>query len=168
MGMLSAALLSAAMSMSLAAPNTQPTAEGLWEKLGTSGQPEAWFRIRQCGGLYQGRIVKIFRKGSEDPSTWRCTKCEGDQKDAPVVGITFIRNMRKHGLTYEDGSILDPRDGAIYSAMMQLSPDGRRLTVRGYLGIPMLGQSEVWHRLPADTTEAGKSPQCSHASSADG
>lgn len=122
----------------------QPTATGLWAKVEPSGKPDAWFRIFKCGGLYKGKIVKIFSKPGEDPSQWRCTECEGDQKDAPVLGLTFIKHMQRHGLTYEDGTILDPRDGSSYSAVMQLSADGQRLTVRGYLGIPLLGQSEVW------------------------
>jgi uncharacterized protein (DUF2147 family) len=159
-GALLGAVLSVVAATSLLAEASGPTAAGLWEKDGESGRPDAWFRIIQCNGRYEGKIVKIFPKPGQDPSQWRCTKCEGEQRDAPVVGITFIKDMERDGLTYEDGTILDPRDGSQYSAVMQLSPDGQRLTVRGYLGIPLLGQSEVWHRIP-DNKQPDKSGSCS-------
>ena len=109
-----------------------------------------------------GQIVKIFpRPGEEDASTFRCTECEGEQKDAPVVGLTLIKGLRREGLDYRDGSILDPRDGSTYNALMELSPDGQTLTVRGYLGIPILGQSEVLHRAPDNTPESGRDWSCS-------
>jgi uncharacterized protein (DUF2147 family) len=123
------------------------------EKVDASGKPEAWFRIVECNGVYEGQIVTIFPKPGEDPSQWRCTKCEGEQKNVPVVGITFIKNMRRNGLVYENGTILDPRDGSVYSARMELSPDGNQLTVRGYLGISLFGKSEVWRRLPDNALE---------------
>src|SRR6516164_3580679 len=135
-----------------AARAQEPTAAGLWEKLGDAGKPEGWFRIAQCEGQFEGKIVKIFPKpGGEDPQQWRCTECEGKQKNAPVLGLTFIKGMRRNGLAYENGTILDPRNGSVYRASMRLSPDGKTLTVRGYLGIPLLGQNEVWRRLPDNT-----------------
>jgi uncharacterized protein (DUF2147 family) len=78
-----------------------------------------------------------------------------------VVGLTLIKGMRKEGLEYRDGTILDPRDGSTYSALMELSPDGQTLTIRGYLGIPILGQSEVLRRAPDNTPESGRDWSCS-------
>jgi uncharacterized protein (DUF2147 family) len=126
----------------------EPSAVGLWEQVDeSSGKAESWFKISERGGVYVGNIVKIFSKPGEDEN-WVCGKCEGAEKGAPVLGLTLIKGMQRNGLTYENGTIMDPRDGSVYRALMKLSPDGQKLEVRGYLGISLFGRSQTWNRLP--------------------
>lgn len=159
-GIVGVALWIAGAITPVTAQQREPSAAGLWEKVDDSGRPEGWFRVSECGVVYEGQIVKMFPKPGEDPSQWRCAKCEGEQKNAPVLGITFIKDMQRKGLRYENGTILDPRNGSVYNAQMELSPDGKQLTVRGYLGISLFGQSQVWRRLPDSASATIKFPSC--------
>ena len=124
----------------------EPTASGLWEK-SEAGKPVVWVLVFERGGTYQGVIAKRFLKPGDDPGAV-CTKCADDRRNEPLLGLTFIRGMKRNGLKYEGGDILDPRDGKVYSANMAVNPDGHTLTLRGYMGFSILGHDEIWNRLP--------------------
>ena len=122
------------------------SAAGVWKQVDEQGKVGALVTISEEGGVYVGRLSKLFLDPGDDPNPI-CTKCPGDRLNQPVLGLIFIEGMKQSELDYEDGTILDPETGDIYHAKMRLSPDGTELNVRGYVGLPILGRTQTWVRV---------------------
>jgi len=151
------ASLMATLAWAAPLPAAEPSVDGMWAQVDEHGQVGGWFLLFEHDGVYEGAIAKMFIKPGENPNPI-CTRCTGDQKNAPSLGLVIIKGMQRKGLVYQNGSILDPRDGQVYHAKLTLSPDGQQLTLRGYLGIELFGQNQVWRRLPNDVIPQDEMP----------
>jgi uncharacterized protein (DUF2147 family) len=141
------ALHSFAAIAQTAAPAVSPV--GLWKTIDDeTGKPKSILRISESNGEYKAKIEKLFRQPSEDQNP-KCDKCEDARKDQPIIGMTIMTGMKlQEGLDYAGGQILDPHNGKIYKAKMSLDEDGKKLNLRGYIGLPILGRTQVWMREP--------------------
>ncbi len=119
---------------------------GLWKNIDdVTGKPKALIRITEAKGELRGQIEKLYRAPGEDPNP-KCERCQGANKDQPVLGMVFMSGLRKNGNDYTGGEIIDPDDGKTYRSKMTLVDGGRKLNVRGYIGVPMFGRSQIWVR----------------------
>lgn len=118
---------------------------GLWETLDQkTGLRQALIRLDERDGKVSGRIV--WTDNPED-ATNTCTHCKDERRNAPILGLVLIRDLEHVGAAWENGDILDPRNGAVYRCKVWLEDDGRVLVVRGYVGVSLLGGSRRWRRV---------------------
>src|SRR3984893_14328220 len=73
-----------------------PSAAGLWQKI-ENGKPVVWVLVVDHDGIFEGVIAKTFPEPGEEVHE-TCAKCTDDRKNAPVLGISFIRDMKRDGL----------------------------------------------------------------------
>lgn len=107
-----------------------------------TGKKRAVVQLSIQDGELQGTIVKVYRQKGDQGI---CTKCPGQFKNKPVEGLTFLWGLKKNGKnSWAGGHILDPKTGKTYHA--KLSMQGNKLYVRGYVGLSMLGRTQVWVR----------------------
>ncbi|MBV8666242.1 MAG: DUF2147 domain-containing protein [Burkholderiaceae bacterium] len=126
------------------AENTSPV--GLWRTIDDStGQAKALIRITESNGELTGKIEKTFTQPGKEPLI-KCIKCDDARKDQPLVGLTILSGLKRDGEEYKGGEILDPENGNVYRSKLVVAGDGKKLTVRGYIGVPMLGRSQTWLR----------------------
>ncbi|MCA7891734.1 DUF2147 domain-containing protein [Burkholderia cepacia] len=130
------------------------TPVGIWQTIDDhTHQPTALVQITQNGdGTLSGKIIKGLNANNSPDR--RCTQCTDERKDQKIQGMTVVRGMRQQGDGWDGGRILDPMNGNEYSCKMRVEAGGQKLAVRGYIGVSLLGRSQIWTR-HGDVAESG-------------
>ena len=134
------AAMTAASAQDLASP------VGRWRTVDDkTGKPSGVVRIYEQNGALYGNIEKVF-----DPARagLNCTACTDDRRDRPLIGLNIIRGLRRDGDVWDGGTLIDPETGSVYKSSARLDDGGRKLVLRGYIGISLLGRSQTWQREP--------------------
>ena len=120
---------------------------GLWQTIDDkTGAPKALVEIRKENDTYVGKIVKVTPRAGYTPKE-TCVDCPPPYTNKPIIGMDVLTGLKStDGLNYTSGRILDPNTGKVYNMKAKLSSNGKRLHLRGYLGISALGRNQIWIR----------------------
>ncbi len=143
-----AVALGLGLSANLALAQTATSPVGVWKTIDDETKQErSTVRISEVGGVLSGRIEKITDPGKQAA---KCDECADERKGQPILGLTILRNVKKNGDDadlWDGGDILDPSNGKVYRVRLRPVDGGKKLEVRGFIGMPLLGRTQTWIRV---------------------
>lgn len=136
-----ATLMAFMASLSLSVNAQSPIGE--WEmRSGKNAEIRTWVEIYEGTGGLAARVTRL----DPNASLKYCAACAGAQKNQPLLGMNILWGLQMNGQAWDQGFILDPESGKIYDCKVWLDgPD--TLLVRGYIKLPVFGQTQTWTRL---------------------
>ena len=120
------------------------TVLGKWKTVDDeTGQAKSIVEVYEKGGKVYGKVVEILRAEHKKDV---CSKCDGADKNKPILGMIIINGLEKDGAEYNGGTVLDPENGKKYKCYITLeSPD--KLKLRGFIGLSIMGRTQYWTRV---------------------
>jgi len=148
-------LLATALALFVTPASAQPSGVmGTW--LVASGAAQV--RIAPCpdaaSGPLCGVVVALTNPKGPDGKAVAPEAVVDSRNEDPalrsrkVIGMPLIWGFKATSdrNTFEGGRIYNGENGKTYSANISLQPDGK-LRLRGYVGSPMLGETQLWTRV---------------------
>ena len=116
---------------------------GIWKNIDDEdGKEKSYIEIYEKNGKLYGKVIKLLPAAT----ITKCNECKGDRKGKSLVGMDILWDMSKSGDKWDNGEIIDPKSGKIYSCKLEL--DGKdKLKVRGYLGFALIGRTQTWYKV---------------------
>lgn len=104
--------------------------------------------VHMKNGELVGFIIKAIPRPGYTPKT-HCTGCPAPYTNLPIEGLQVISGMKPVAGKPDEftgGHVLDPVSGKLYKGVIKLSADRRKLKIRGYIGLPIMGRTQWWLR----------------------
>ncbi|MEL1254702.1 DUF2147 domain-containing protein [Flavobacterium sp. DGU38] len=117
---------------------------GKWKTIDDeTGEVKSIVEVYEKSGKIYAKVVDILRA---DHKKDVCKKCEGAEKNKPILGMVIMNGLKKDGDEYNGGTILDPTNGKKYKCYITLE-SADKLKLRGYVGISLVGRTQYWTRV---------------------
>jgi uncharacterized protein (DUF2147 family) len=137
-------VLAMALLLTATARADAPSPVGYWVTIDDDGRTKkSIVQIYKQGDQVFGKIVRLINPPEPNPV---CHRCSGKRKDKPVIGMVIIWDLERDGEKWSGGRILDPKNGKDYSCTIAVKDGGKKLEVRGYIGLSLFGRSQYWLR----------------------
>src|SRR5688572_22754325 len=116
---------------------------GVWKNSSGKGH----IRIYKQDDKYYGRIVWL-KDGMDAEGNPKLDKKNTDpsKRKNSLLGMVMLKDFNYDDGEWKGGRIYNPSDGKEYKGLMKLK-DQKTLTVRGYMGISLIGKSDTWTRI---------------------
>lgn len=123
---------------------TAQSIQGKWKIFNKhTGQVRSIIEVFKKDQKIYGKVLHIMDPEDQDNL---CTECKGKDKNQKIEGLVLVKDFKKDGPEYVDGTITNPSDGRIYDAKLWLDEDNPNiLHVRGY--IAFFYKTMEWERL---------------------
>lgn len=104
--------------------------------------------ITRCGTSICGRLDWLYKPLVDGKPARDTHNPNPARRGDPLCGLTMLYDFHRdtdNPRRWVDGYIYDPESGDVYHA--QITPvDPDHLRLRGYVGIPLFGESQIWTR----------------------
>jgi uncharacterized protein (DUF2147 family) len=140
--------LTIALTFTASAAMAQMTPVGLWKTIDDNdGTAKSEIRIVETAGVISGKLERDLNPKAKPDD--KCVECKDDRKDQPIVGLELIRGLTKvEGKdVWQGGTIVEPSTGKIYKMTMTPIEGGKKIEMRGYIGMPLFGRTQTWIRI---------------------
>jgi uncharacterized protein (DUF2147 family) len=136
--------------LSLQTASAEPTLTGLW----LTQDHDGVVKVSNCGASVCAEIAGMILDHPTDPTPV-------DYRGVSQCHLQLISDAKPVSHNLWKGHIVNPRNGSVYGVELRLDSNDN-LALRGFLGIPLLGQTQTWTRysgtLPDDCRLTAEAP----------